>query len=310
MKINIKSLNARYTNLQGYAQVSGLTMLLLMLSFQLNAQTDTLIILNPVLPENIGAVVSDGQLYSTDLTGKQIRLFNALNEVDAANRTATGSFVRYNSSFSGSLYPGVVSLNSTTGIAEVDNNRPKYIVLASADGAEFSFNSVFVCDVVGTEPSLKIEGFRNGTTTGSVTLIRDTSAEWQKTFDPSFFPVDIFGNVDEVRFSREASDGFIGNLVMFNNFVIKGSVDIGTGISTDDVNKLQVYPNPVVDKLYVSGVQENSSVRISDINGRVIISKKLKDNNVSVSFLQEGVYTIMITDTKGTRSAKFVKKGK
>ena len=310
MKINIKSLNARYTNLQGYAQVSGLTMLLLMLTFQLNAQTDTLIILNPVLPENIGAVVSDGQLYSTDLTGKQIRLFNALNEVDAANRTATGSFVRYNSSFSGSLYPGIVSLNSTTGIAEVDNNRPKYIVLASADGAEFSFNSVFVCDVVGTEPSLKIEGFRNGTTTGSVTLIRDTSAEWQKTFDPSFFPVDIFGNVDEVRFSREASDGFTGNLVMFNNFVIKGSVDIGTGISTDDVNKLQVYPNPVVDKLYVSGVQENSSVRISDINGRVIISKKLKDNNVSVNFLQEGVYTIMITDTKGTRSAKFVKKGK
>jgi len=281
-----------------------------MLSFQLNAQTDTLIILNPVLPENIGAVVSDGQLYSTDLTGKQIRLFNALNEVDAANRTATGSFVRYNSSFSGSLYPGIVSLNSTTGIAEVDNNRPKYIVLASADGAEFSFNSVFVCDVVGTEPSLKIEGFRNGTTTGSVTLIRDTSAEWQKTFDPSFFPVDIFGNVDEVRFSRGTTDGFTGNLVMLNNFVIKGSVDIGTGISTDDVNKLQVYPNPVVDKLYVSGVQENSSVRISDINGRVIISKKLKDNNVSVNFLQEGVYTIMITDTKGTRSAKFVKKGK
>ena len=310
MKINIKSLNARYTNLQGYAQVSGLTMLLLMLSFQLNAQTDTLMILNPVLPENIGAVVSDGQLYSTDLTGKQIRLFNALNEVDAANRTATGSFVRYNSSFSGSLYPGIVSLNSTTGIAEVDNNRPKYIVLASADGAEFSFNSVFVCDVVGTEPSLKIEGFRNGTTTGSVTLIRDTSAEWQKTFDPSFFPVDIFGNVDEVRFSRGTTDGFTGNLVMLNNFVIKGSVDIGTGISTDDVNKLQVYPNPVVDKLYVSGVQENSSVRISDINGRVIISKKLKDNNVSVNFLQEGVYTIMITDTKGTRSAKFVKKGK
>ena len=220
MKINIKSLNARYTNLQGYAQVSGLTMLLLMLSFQLNAQTDTLIILNPVLPENIGAVVSDGQLYSTDLTGKQIRLFNALNEVDAANRTATGSFVRYNSSFSGSLYPGVVSLNSTTGIAEVDNNRPKYIVLASADGAEFSFNSVFVCDVVGTEPSLKIEGFRNGTTTGSVTLIRDTSAEWQKTFDPSFFPVDIFGNVDEVRFSRGTTDGFTGNLVMLNNFVL------------------------------------------------------------------------------------------
>ena len=310
MKNNIKSVNNICPNLQGFRQAFGLTMLLLILSFQLHAQTDTLKILNPVLPENIGAVVSDGQIYSTDLTGKQIQLFNALNEVDAASRTSTGSFVRYNSSFSGSLYPGIVSLNSTTGIAEVDNNRPKYIVLASADGAEFSFNSVFVCDVVGTEPSLKIEGFRNGTTTGSVTLNRNTATEWQKTFDPSFFPVDIFGNVDEVRFSREASDGFTGNLVMFNNFVIKGSVDIGTGISTDDVNKLQVYPNPVVDKLYVSGVQENSSVRISDINGRVIISKKLKDNNVSVNFLQEGVYTIMITDTKGTRSAKFVKKGK
>lgn len=310
MKINIKSLNARYTNLQGYAQVSGLTMLLLMLTFQLNAQTDTLIILNPVLPENIGAVVSDGQLYSTDLTGKQIRLFNALNEVDAANRTATGSFVRYNSSFSGSLYPGIVSLNSTTGIAEVDNNRPKYIVLASADGAEFSFNSVFVCDVVGTEPSLKIEGFRNGTTTGSVTLIRDTSAEWQKTFDPSFFPVDIFGNVDEVRFSRGTTDGFTGNLVMLNNFVIGETIDIGTGNSTDDVNKMQLYPNPVTDVLYLSGVAENANIRITDMTGRVLIKMDLKTKSLPVSNLTEGIYTITVRDGSGTRTAKFVKKGR
>ena len=310
MKNNIKSVNNICSNLQGFRQAFGLTMFILMLSFQLNAQTDTLKILNPVLPENIGAVVSDGQIYSTDLMGKQIQLFNALNEVDAASRTSTGSFVRYNSSFASSLYPGIVSLNGTTGIAEVNNNRPKYIVVASTDGAEFSFKSVFVCDVVGTEPSLKIEGFRNGTTTGSVTLIRDTSAEWQKTFDPSFFPVDIFGNVDEVRFSRGTTDGFTGNLVMLNNFVIGETIDIGTGISTDDVNKMQLYPNPVTDVLYLSGVAENANIRITDMTGRVLIKMDLKTKSLPVSNLTEGIYTITVRDGSGTRTAKFVKKGR
>ena len=288
----------------------GLTMFVVIFAFQLNAQTDTLKITNPVQPENIGAVVSDGQTYSSDLTGKQIQLFNALNETNAASRTATGSFVRYSSTLASSLFPGIVSLNGTTGIAEMDNNRPKYVVVASADGAEFNFQSVYICDVVGTSPSMKVEGFRDGITTGSVTLTRNTTTEWQKTFDPSFFPVDIFGNVDEVRFSRETSDGFTGNLVMFNNFVIGSPNKDGTGVSTGNINKLQLYPNPAVDKLYLSGVDEDALISITDLTGRVIKSGNLKGNFIMVDYLQEGVYSIMITDSNGTKSAKFVKRNR
>ena len=288
----------------------GLTMFVVIFTFQLNAQTDTLKIINPALPENIGTIVANGQVYSSDLTGKQIQLFNALNDADAASRTATGSFVRYSSTLASSLFPGIVSLNGTIGIAEMDNSRPKYIVVASTDGAEFNFKSVYVCDVVGTEPSLKVEGFRDGVTTGSVTLSRNTATEWQKTFDPSFFPVDIFGNVDEVRFSRGTSDGFTGNLVMFNNFVIGSPDKVVAGVSTGNINKLQFYPNPVTDKLYLSGVDEDALIRITDLNGRVIKSCNLKGNFIQVDYLQEGVYSILITDNNGTKSAKFVKRNR
>ena len=184
MKNHIKSIKEEWSydlSHKGSRRTLGLTMLVLMLTFQLNAQNDTLKIINPALPENIGTIVANGQVYSSDLTGKQIQLFNALNDADAASRTATGSFVRYSSTLASSLFPGIVSLNGTIGIAEMDNSRPKYIVVASTDGAEFNFKSVYVCDVVGTEPSLKVEGFRDGVTTGSVTLSRNTATEWQKT---------------------------------------------------------------------------------------------------------------------------------
>ncbi len=231
MKINIKSLNARYTNLQMFRQKYGLTMLLLMLSLQLNAQTDTLKILNPVSPENAGGIVTAAEpfpdpmglptkYYTTYIPGRIIQLANAADEDSALKGIPAGSLAVYNSSFAGSLYPGIVSLNGTTGIAESDNNRPKYLRVLDGPGFEFSFRSVYICDVVGAQSSIKVEGFRDKVSTGSVILTRNTATEWQKTFGPSSFPLNIFGNVDEVRFSRGTADGFTGNLVMFNNFVI------------------------------------------------------------------------------------------
>ena len=90
----------------------------------------------------------------------------------------------------------------------------------------------------------------------------------------------------------------------------ENQTDFITGISTGSIDKLQLYPNPVAEKLYLSGVDENALISIADMTGRIIINKNLKGGYIQVSFLHEGVYTIMITDTKGTRSAKFVKKGK
>jgi len=231
MKNNIKSVNHRCTNLQRFTQVFGLTMLLFMLSFQLNAQTDTLKILNPVLPENAGGIITAAEpgpfpmkYYTNYVPGRVIQLANAADEDSALKGIPAGSLAVYNSSFAGSLYPGVVSLNGTTGIAESDNNRPKYLRFLDASGYEFSFRSVYICDAVGAQLSLKVEGFRNKVSTGSVILTRNSAAEWQKTFGPSSFPLDIFGNVDEVRFSRGTADGFTGNLVMFNNFVIDSPI--------------------------------------------------------------------------------------
>jgi hypothetical protein len=116
------------------------------------------------------------------------------------------------------------------------------------------------------------------------------------------------------------SDALHGSLDLGGNIRLMGSsIDMGafenqtdfiTGISTGSIDKLQLYPNPVAEKLYLSGVDENALISIADMTGRIIINKNLKGGYIQVSFLQEGVYTIMITDTKGTRSAKFVKKGK
>ena len=90
----------------------------------------------------------------------------------------------------------------------------------------------------------------------------------------------------------------------------ENQTDLGTGISTGSIVKLQLYPNPVTDVLYLSGVDNNAFISITDMTGRVIINKNMKGKSLPVSHLTEGVYTIKIIDANGTKTAKFVKKGR
>lgn len=63
--------------------------------------------------------------------------------------------------------------------------------------------------------------------------------------------------------------------------------------------KVQIYPNPVRDHLYLSGVRENSRVDIYDLGGRVLKSFEVNnDRLIGVSELPAGTYVLSITDTK------------
>jgi uncharacterized protein YdeI (BOF family) len=59
---------------------------------------------------------------------------------------------------------------------------------------------------------------------------------------------------------------------------------------------LQLYPNPVVDKLYLSSAVAlaGSQYRILDISGRTISSGAVESNTVPVTILPAGIYTLLV----------------
>lgn len=204
----------------------------------IKAQSGTLIFSN-ANTANLGTMLYDNKTYSTDISSIEIKVFNASSEANAASRTTTGSLVFVGPPDLNSTHPAIFSNNATTGtlvLDYTDSNRPKYIVLASTSGAEFRFSSVYVVepDTWIKPPKIKFEGFRNGTSTGFVYLeIDQNNGEYEKTFDASYFPVNIFGNVDEVRISRGWVDEFIGNLDGFNNFTFSAPVSTYVNVSAN-----------------------------------------------------------------------------
>jgi hypothetical protein len=75
------------------------------------------------------------------------------------------------------------------------------------------------------------------------------------------------------------------------------------------IESLKVYPNPVNDMIFVSGVNAKSVVTIRDFSGKVINS--INDINamggINVSDLKTGAYLVEMTNKNNVKTAKFIK---
>lgn len=283
--------------------------LCLLTSIHIDAQTTYSLLSfkdNGVAAQNLGSIIHDGESYSTDIPNIQLDIFNANSETEATNRTATGSFGCYapdaTKNEDGTTFrenPIIISLDVATGNGSDNDNRPKYIVLASHDGSEFSFHSFWVWDELACEPIIKVEGFKDGISTGFVLLTRNLPNEWTKTFLPSDFPSDKFGNVDEVRISRGSNDQWIGNNIGINNF------GIGTPVLPPTID---------ISKNTVSIAATPNSTATIDITANVSWTASCDATWLSISPIEgTGNGTITITavnsDSKG-RTATITISGK
>ena len=86
------------------------------------------------------------------------------------------------------------------------------------------------------------------------------------------------------------------------------TVIIVSSLSTEDntMNIVKVYPNPVKDKLFISGNETPITVAIYNVLGKEVLSIK-NTNNINVAALPSGVYIIRISDGVGQTNRKFIK---
>lgn len=81
-------------------------------------------------------------------------------------------------------------------------------------------------------------------------------------------------------------------------------------VATNEVvnTHLTITPNPVKDVFQVSGLNGTATLSLTDINGKVVLSKEIIANeSISVSSLPQGVYIVKLVTANGTVQQKLIK---
>ncbi|MDM1062237.1 M4 family metallopeptidase [Empedobacter falsenii] len=74
-------------------------------------------------------------------------------------------------------------------------------------------------------------------------------------------------------------------------------------------SSLSIYPNPVVDNLYISGTLKGHTIyTIYNSLGQIIKSGTISSESINVSSLTKGVYNIVLKNDEISNSLKFIKK--
>ncbi len=77
-----------------------------------------------------------------------------------------------------------------------------------------------------------------------------------------------------------------------------------TNLVHTETIKLNIYPNPVSDRLYLNGVS-GENVAIYDQLGKLLVKQKLSEQNgIDVSSLLPGAYVLLIDDSMSTQFVK------
>jgi len=126
--------------------------------------------------------------------------------------------------------------------------------------------------------------------------------------------IDVVGSVD----SNYARYDSFGNSINdpFTTPFYSGGFDLDAigvinqqtlGVKHNNDLTFSVYPNPVLNKLYINSVLA-VDLEIYDLNGRIVLTvKQSKNEGIDVSNLQKGFYIISITSEGKTSRIKFIK---
>lgn len=115
-------------------------------------------------------------------------------------------------------------------------------------------------------------------------------------------------NLMVVTGSTAAVPNTLASVASFDNLVLR-AVPTGSllGVSTQaTIADFSVYPNPATNVVYVENAKSLSSITLTDLNGRIVLSKKyngVSETAVNVSDLTAGVY-LMTIENDGIKSTK------
>ena len=81
------------------------------------------------------------------------------------------------------------------------------------------------------------------------------------------------------------------------------------GISENNRSEIGIYPNPVKEKLFLTGDYANKRIEVYDLLGKLTVSKQLNEseNTINLSVLTPGVYVLKVKDFSNPNRVKIHK---
>ncbi|WP_318347227.1 IPT/TIG domain-containing protein [Aquipluma nitroreducens] len=146
----------------------------------------------------------------------------------------------------------------------------------------------------------------NGTALSDLQLNAVANIEGTFVYNPIAGTVMNTGDLQEltVQFSPADTEHYSAT-----SDTVKINVVIKTGIDPEKQNSISIYPNPTTDKFYITGIEDQTTIRISSLNGKLISEKKVANHEaISVQNLPAGTYLIGITNKEAMTCYKLVKK--
>ncbi len=85
-------------------------------------------------------------------------------------------------------------------------------------------------------------------------------------------------------------------------------LNFGSSVNEYLLSDLSIYPNPVCDRLNIN-IDEKADMEIMNIRGQILVTKTLTEklNNIDISGLTAGIYTLRIKTAKGVVVKKLIK---
>jgi hypothetical protein len=118
-------------------------------------------------------------------------------------------------------------------------------------------------------------------------VLNDGQGE-QRFTDLHKFPLD--GLISNKEYTITASvEGYTGCAAMTKpyRFMLNS-----TGFDPESLTQLKVYPNPIVNNVFFSEVEENSIINIWSTDGKLLATRKLFENSIDVQDLETGFYIL------------------
>ena len=84
------------------------------------------------------------------------------------------------------------------------------------------------------------------------------------------------------------------------------TIEAGMGIDDNTLANIFLYPNPVIDKLFIQGLLNPTKISVYDVLGKLVLSKTAS-SEINVDNLQSGIYILKIVDNQKEIVRKFIK---
>jgi hypothetical protein len=113
----------------------------------------------------------------------------------------------------------------------------------------------------------------------------------------------------QIIFSSKEATANKPQLVVTSSNILK-SVDVSAEFQVITNKELKIYPNPVSDELQIQNADQNSTIEIFNLSGKLVLTKKfdVDNNTLNVGSLKAGMYILKASESNRTLLVKFIKK--